>query len=185
MRNDRGITPAFAKTVTKVLTVSIYAALLMITLSCSTPITAMTREGEVQLMSGNYQEAIDTYTRAINLDPKNAAAYLGRAAAYGEMGRFDKSIDDFNSAVALRPTDSEIYVDRGLMFELSGNYQRALQDYIEAVRLDPENGSAHFNCGNVYMTLGETQKALTSYKMAALRGQKDAQAILRSRGITW
>ena len=174
------------KEVISALTIPLSAALLvMIISSCYTPVATMTRGGESQLMSGDYRGAIDTYTRAINLNPKDAEAYLGRAAAYERLGSFDRSLDDFDHALALLPNDAGVYVDRGLVYELVGDNHLALRDYTRALELDPNNAEARFNCGNVYTKLGDTGRAVENYKVAALLGHGGAQNILKSRGIAW
>lgn len=169
----------------KALTIPLFVALLIIMSSCSTEVPIMTRSGESQLMSGNYQEAINTYTRAIDLAPKDAEAYLGRATAYEKLGFFDRALADFDKAVALLPKDSGVYVNRGLAYEMSGNYQMALRDYTAALELDPGNATAYFNCGNVAVKLGDPAQAVEYYKMAARKGSGEAQNILKSKGMGW
>ena len=78
-----------------------FALLLVLTVLSCTPVANMTWDGQDQLMAGQYYKAIDTYTHAINLNPNDAMAYLGRATAYEEIGQFDKALADFNSAVII------------------------------------------------------------------------------------
>ena len=41
---------------------------------------------------GRFEEALYEYGEAINLDPKLAVAYSGRAAAYNALGQYDLAI---------------------------------------------------------------------------------------------
>jgi len=43
---------------------------------------------------GQYQKAIDDYTRAIELDPENADTYDNRGLAYVTLSQYQKAIDD-------------------------------------------------------------------------------------------
>ena len=59
--------------------------------------------GGVLVRLGQYQQAIDTLNRAIELDPNRAAAYLNRGAAYNGLGQYERAIEDLNKAIALDP----------------------------------------------------------------------------------
>ena len=50
-----------------------------------------------------YQQAIDDYTRAIELDPTNALCYSNRGEAYQRLAQFDLAIADFELALAMEP----------------------------------------------------------------------------------
>jgi len=66
---------------------------------------------------GVYEEAIQMYTRAIELDENYADAYLKRGQAYRVARSTDPmlALADFNKAVALDPTNAEAYYQRGLL----------------------------------------------------------------------
>ncbi len=52
---------------------------------------------------GHYDQAIEEYTKAIELDPDMAEAYCDRAVGYTEEGRHDLAIADCNKAIELDP----------------------------------------------------------------------------------
>jgi tetratricopeptide (TPR) repeat protein len=158
---------------------------LVAALAGCNPVVNLTRDGEFYLESGDYYKALDSYTRAINQNPGDSVAYLGRATAYLELGHLDMALDDYNAAVALLPNDAGVYVDRGLARELQGKYQLALEDYTKAIGLNPSNASAYYHCGNAYMELGNTSQAFERYRSAARLGHTEAQNILRSKGLSW
>lgn len=69
-------------------------------------------EAEECLKRDNFMNAIDLFTQAIELDPKNAVLYIRRAHAYGRAGYLDpesqhrhyrESIKDADKAIALQP----------------------------------------------------------------------------------
>ncbi|MCI9332970.1 MAG: tetratricopeptide repeat protein [Oscillibacter sp.] len=47
------------------------------------------------LSEGNYEEAIIAFTTAIEIDPKQPLAYIGRGSAYFSIGELDKSEADY------------------------------------------------------------------------------------------
>lgn len=52
------------------------------------------------LSEGNYEEAIIAFTAAIEIEPKNADAYLGAAKAYEAMGNTDAAIEILRRGLA-------------------------------------------------------------------------------------
>lgn len=58
--------------------------------------------GEVELADGQYQDAIETLTHGINLQP-TAKAFVSRATAYERLGERDNALKDYRDALSLRP----------------------------------------------------------------------------------
>ncbi len=47
------------------------------------------------IKEGHYDQAIDDYTKVIELNPRDAKAYAIRGFAYSDKGQHDKAIADF------------------------------------------------------------------------------------------
>ena len=54
-------------------------------------------------------KAIQDYSEAIQLDPKDNNAYYGRGVSYVNKGEFDKAIEDFNHLIELEPNSAGPY----------------------------------------------------------------------------
>ncbi|MBM4432468.1 MAG: tetratricopeptide repeat protein [Chloroflexi bacterium] len=65
------------------------------------------------LDEGEYDEAIDEFTKAIELDPAYADAYSNRGWAYAITEQYDRAIADYNRAIELDPQNASVYVYRG------------------------------------------------------------------------
>jgi len=63
---------------------------------------------------------ISEYTKAIELNPKFAMAYVKRGMAYHKKGQYDQAISDFNKAIELNPEYAKAYSNRGQELLLSG-----------------------------------------------------------------
>lgn len=80
--------------------------------------------------------AIETSSKAIELDPKNAEMYLDRASAYlRHRKEYSKAIKDYNKVIELKPDIAEAYSARGVVYYKLGNYQQAIADFKIAARL--------------------------------------------------
>mmetsp|Transcript_6566 Transcript_6566/g.17615 ORF Transcript_6566/g.17615 Transcript_6566/m.17615 type:complete len:511 (+) Transcript_6566:189-1721(+) len=67
------------------------------------------KAGNARFAEGEYEEAAEFYTRAIQLDDTNATLFSNRSAAYFKLGRFDEARGDAEATIALRSTWSKGY----------------------------------------------------------------------------
>jgi tetratricopeptide (TPR) repeat protein len=81
---------------------------------------------------GQYQKAIDDYTKAIELNSKNAGAYYNRGIAYNDLGQYQKAIDDYTKAIELNPKDAGAYGNRGVAYALQKSPTAACGDFYQA-----------------------------------------------------
>ncbi len=69
--------------------------------------------------SGNYKEALDTFSKAIELNPKAAGGYRGRGVVYAGLKNYQQAINDFSKAIELGPKDDAgAYYGRGISYLL-------------------------------------------------------------------
>ena len=90
------------------------------------------QQGNFLMMLGQTDRAIETYSRAIQLNPDNTEVYNNRGVAYGERGDYDEAIKDFNKAIALNPNDAIAYNNRGEAWLHLEEWDQARSDLITA-----------------------------------------------------
>ena len=56
------------------------------------------------LSEGKYEEAVIAFTAAIEIEPKQAAAFVGRGDAYFKIGKYDLAEADYSYALSLDPS---------------------------------------------------------------------------------
>ena len=110
-----------------------------------------------------FDRAIDDLTEAIRLDPKRAAAYQNRGAAYNGLGQYERAIDDLSQAIELDPENAGAYTNRGLAYFAVGRYDQAVADLSQAIQLAPKNAVPYFNRAEVFARLGLRDRALQDY----------------------
>lgn len=95
-------------------------------------------QGDAYFTQGLYDDAVNQYTAAIELDPGLAMAYWGRGKAYHfDKGIYPKAIDDYSKAIELDPKYTMAYYYRGLAKAANGAYDRAISDFSKTIELDP------------------------------------------------
>jgi tetratricopeptide (TPR) repeat protein len=68
--------------------------------------------------AGKYSEAVADYAKAIELDPKDAYAYLSRAFSYATLGRSEDAKKDLRKAMQLDPSLKEKAKKTAAQFKL-------------------------------------------------------------------
>lgn len=94
-------------------------------------------EGNQLMKNEKYQEAIQCYTKAMELDSANAVFPCNRAAAYSKMGNHQKAIEDCQKALSLDPDYGKAYGRMGLSYHSLNDLQKAKESYTKALELDP------------------------------------------------
>ncbi len=121
------------------------------------------RQGDRYYDLEQYEEAVKSYTEAIQLQANNSMFYNNRGCAYDNLGEYDKAISDYNKAIELDPESSTVYNNRGYLYFTLREYDKAILDLEEAIRLDPNNADAYGNRGCLYDDLGDCDKAIDDY----------------------
>ena len=78
------------------------------------------RAGEDFYKSANYNDAIDQYTKAIELDPDYEKAYVQRAMAFSKTGDHVNAAADFDRALVFNEKEAELFYYSGYEWHLQG-----------------------------------------------------------------
>jgi len=91
---------------------------------------------------GNYDKAIERYTRGMTLDPLNAVLPANRAMALLKKGQFAAAETDCTLALSIDNTYIKAFQRRASARTGLDKYELAIQDYEEVLRLEPKNKAA-------------------------------------------
>lgn len=132
----------------------------------------------------NYKNAIDDFTRAIELTPDFVPAYFMRAIAKNKLAILERDqapteanspeeftpanaklqaelreiISDYDKVIELSPQMAFAYYNKGVVLAEAGDNTSALSLFSTAISLKPDFGEAYYNRGFIYMQLGQRQK---------------------------
>lgn len=131
-------------------------------------------EGIIFLEDGQLRLAFEAFTKAIELNPKNSAAFSRR----GEMNLYDlknyvAAIKDFSSEIKIEPNNEFAYIDRGKSYAKFNKHENAIKDFTKAIKINPNSLEAYKLRGISYDLNNESSKAFNDYKVAAKLGDKE------------
>lgn len=124
------------------------------------------RRGFAHYEGGDFESALNSYTRVIEIDPKDADAYNNRGLSYRNIGEVDKAAADFTAAIEVNPNYAEAYFNRGLVYKDQDKDELAIADLSEAIRIDPEDAEAYHIRGIVYSARGNNEAAIADFTRA-------------------
>jgi tetratricopeptide (TPR) repeat protein len=120
---------------------------------------------------GNQAEAIRSFTQVVQLQPKQADAYRGRAWAGLVAGDFGAAAKDFTQLSQLEPEDPEALRGKGWTELHVRNYERAILDFFEVMRRVPGHPEASAARGLAYYLSGRFHDARADFRSAIRFGR--------------
>ena len=103
---------------------------------------------------GQFDQAVDDFTKALEIDPKSADTYYYRGIAYVNKGQFHWAIDDFTKALEIDPKSADAYYYRGIAHANKSQHDQAISDYTKALEIGPKDAGAYYYRGIAYVEKG-------------------------------
>src|SRR5262249_38931280 len=116
-------------------------------------------QGDYELSKKSFDKAIEDYSEAIRLNPKDARSYYGRAYAHGLKHEFKETIEDCTKVLELEPRNLDAFKMRASSYWKEGNFAKALGDLEQAFQLAPSDPALYEMRGDMYERREEFAKA--------------------------
>lgn len=105
----------------------------------------MKTEGNNLMRTEKFVDALEMYSKAIELDGSNPVFYCNRAAAHSKMNNHHLAIEDCQRAIDMDPTYSKAYGRMGLANSSLEKHKEAVENFKKALELEPDNDSYKSN----------------------------------------
>ncbi|KAF8001428.1 hypothetical protein HF325_003929 [Metschnikowia pulcherrima] len=106
---------------------------------------ALKDQGNAFLKEHKYQEAVDAYTKAIELDALNPIFYLNRAQVHIKMESYGLAINDCNLALDVDPNFVKAYYRKGVSLMALLNYKEAQTNFKQILKKVPGDKATQEN----------------------------------------
>ena len=119
--------------------------------------------GEIYLFRADYKRAIDDFTIAIKLAPKEFFPVHRRGLSYLRMGDYDRAIADYDRAIKLFPLTGFTFSQRVLAYAEKGQFDLAVRDFSEAIRIAPSEPFPWYRRGRLHFSTADYQAAASDF----------------------
>jgi tetratricopeptide (TPR) repeat protein len=130
-----------------------------------------------QQYAGKYQEALQSFSKAVEVDPNFAEGYAGMAAMSENLGKREDAERYIKLAMQHedRMTERERSRTRGLYYAKMGDWQKCVDEYTPLVSRYPADRVGHVNLAICYAQLRNIPKAIEESKRGVELVPKGAQ----------
>jgi tetratricopeptide (TPR) repeat protein len=88
------------------------------------------------MKTGRHDSAIEDYSEAMRLNPKDAEAPFNRGLTHMKIDKHDLAARDFTEVIVLQPKNADAYVYRGIIRVYQNQEKDADADFQKAFQLD-------------------------------------------------
>lgn len=125
----------------------------------ASPEVAYTNLGLFYQNKDMYQEALQEYKRALELNPDYPLAHNNLGIVYKNLGRFDDAVKEYKTAINLNPDYLSPYYNLGVLYISQNHFNEAIENFERALSINPNLVEAHKKIAQCYEAIGNSQKA--------------------------
>jgi protein O-mannosyl-transferase len=138
-------------------------------------VAAYSNRGITYTNSGQWDNALADFAKAIAIDPKYPVSYTNRGIVYGNLGQPEMAIADFTRAIEIDKKYSLVYHNRGVAYGTIGQYDKAVSDLKKAIKFDPKYVSAYNNLSIIFCQKNQNDSAIMTCVEGLKINPKSAQ----------
>ncbi len=120
----------------------IYGAILAREPTKEVSTVVLKHRGMAHFSQSHYKEALEDFTKAVELDPQCYKAMYYRGVVKSVIQDYSGAIEDFDVALRIHPYHFFSRYRRGMAYWHMGDYPQALADCESALKLEPDNQQA-------------------------------------------
>ena len=130
-----------------------------------------------------FKEAIDAYSKALDLDPRNVSAYVERSTLNRLTGHLQQAGEDARNAVMFGPERTFAWNALGRFQAEAGFHDKAAETFAKVIELDPTFDTAYLDRARARIASGDRVRAATDLDAALEKASSEFRPeILLARG---
>ena len=115
---------------------------------------------------GSLRQALDCFSKAIQLNPQNFLAHNHKGEVLEILGELINAAQSFRDAIVIDKNFSDGHHNLGLCLKRMGNIKESIDSYSKAIEINPKNFMTHNNLGNALYSIGRVEESIESFKQA-------------------
>jgi tetratricopeptide (TPR) repeat protein len=118
------------------------------------------KTGEDFILAGNYKDAVEQLSRALELEPDMNKAYLARAEAYEHMGMIREAAGDYDRASTFLEKKPDVFYNAGRLYFTLEEYEKSLDRLDKAIAIKRNYVEPYLEKTKVLLAMGRYEEAL-------------------------
>ncbi len=114
----------------------------------------------------DWKGAVESYKKALDLDPHNATIYIRYSATLADVGRYKEALPLADKAVELDPVSISSLHNLGWTNLVAGNFRKSVEAFGKALELHPDWIWGYIKQAYAFIFLHEYEKALRNAEKA-------------------
>jgi tetratricopeptide (TPR) repeat protein len=141
--------------------------------------------------SKKYNDAADAFEHVVALAPadekqlSSSLKYLSWYYRGNKGSNMTKAVQFAEQGIKLNPGEKEFVYTLAEKYRNDGNWYSFIEVYKGLSNADQNNNSAPYNVAYGYQQIHNDSEMIEWFKIAARRGNSDAQNVLRNAGVSW
>lgn len=140
--------------------------------------------GIIQRHLNKYEDAIESFTYALNITPLSIPVLLNRGAVYLELGRTDRAYLDYCRILDQERDNMEALLMRAYIYIIRRDYNAARIDYNRLLQVDPFNYSGRLGLISLNQKEKKFSDAMEMLNNMIIELPEDITLYLMRAGIT-
>lgn len=120
--------------------------------------------GKTHEQLGDYGQAILSYQKGLELQPKDVTLLIGYGNALRHAGEMDKARQTYETAREMAPENALVRYNLGSVYGASGKLEASQAEYRKAVELNPGFSESYYGLGTTLEKQNKPLEALEVYK---------------------
>jgi tetratricopeptide (TPR) repeat protein len=122
--------------------------------------------GSLWFINGDYEEAIASYDKALEIKPDYYEVWGNRGVALNDLGKYEEAIASYDKVLEIKPDKHEVWYNRGIALINIGRNEEAIASYDKVLEIKPDKHEAWYSRGVVLGNLARYEEAIASYDKA-------------------
>jgi tetratricopeptide (TPR) repeat protein len=119
------------------------------------------------LKAGRYEEALMSFAKALEIDPRFGGAWYNRGSAFSSLGHHEEALTCYTHVLDIDPKLFDAWEGKAHVLALLGRHEESVTCFTKALELAPQSIACWNNKGKALEALGRLDEAISCFTKAS------------------